>query len=169
MTVEDAYPLKQGAIEARTYFRYDRTRDVEGKNRYWTVPRVEYRIFPNAQIKMRHPTGSRCQRNRQGDVRVQGLYNFNSESIWVPALSVAAGVTKPYGRDAGGTETELKFLATKPIGTFDLGGYSPFSYVPRRIHFNASWFHNHDPLPGHDGRTERSVSGRLGLQSAGDQ
>lgn len=75
----DAYPLKQGAIEAQTYFRYDRTRDAEGKNRYWTVPRLEYGMFPNAQVTLEAPYRfGDASETRQGDVRLQGLYNFNS-------------------------------------------------------------------------------------------
>ncbi len=47
-------------------------------------------------------------------------------------MAVALGVNKPYGRMAGGTETELKFLATKSLGTPDPEGLSPYSYVRAR-------------------------------------
>lgn len=98
---------------------------------------------------------------KQGDFRAQGLYNFNTESFWRPAFLVAAGVTTQYGRDAGGTETELKILATKSVGTPDLMGLTPLSYVPRQVHFNASWFHNYDPLVGLN--AERSDRYRVGI------
>ena len=36
----------------------------------------------------------------------------------------------------------MKAVATKGIGSFGT------SYVPRRLHLNAIWFHNYDPLRG---------------------
>ncbi len=41
-----------------------------------------------------------------------------------------------------GTETQVKAVVTKSIGSFGT------SYVPRRLHLNAIWFHNYDPLRG---------------------
>ena len=76
-------------------------------------------------------------------------------------MAVALGVNTPYGRMAGGTETELKFLATKSLGTPDPEGLSPYSYVPRQVHFNASWFHNYDPTTGRE--AERRDRYRVGL------
>lgn len=49
---------------------------------------------------------------------------------------------QPYGRWRDGTETQVKAVATKSIGSFGT------SYVPRRLHLNAIWFHNYDPLRG---------------------
>lgn len=65
-------------------------------------------------------------------------------------MSVSFGVTKPYGpNEAGndGTETSLGFLVTKSLGTVDVQGGSPYSYVPRQTHLNAIWYHNTNPLP----------------------
>jgi hypothetical protein len=70
-------------------------------------------------------------------------------------------VYQPFGYQNGGTETELRFLATKSLGTSDASGSDPYSYVPRRIHFNASWFHNYDPLNGPD--AERRDRYRVGV------
>lgn len=163
VTIEDAYPLKQNSLEIQGYFRLDRThRDRSGKDRFGTVPRLEWGAFKNFQISVEVPYRfGNASETRQGDVHVKALYNFHTEGVWLPALSLAAGVAQPFGLRSGGTETELKFLATKSIGPFDTAGLSPFSYSPRSFHLNVSWFHNYSPLAGPDG--ERRDRYRIGL------
>ena len=150
VTIEDAYPIRQGAIEVQAYGQFDRThKDRRGPNRFTMVPRIEYGAFQNFQLSVEAPYMlGNASMTDQGSFRAKGLYNFNSEDLWMPALSGAVGVIQPYGSGAGGTETELKFIATKSIGTIDPYGSSPYSYVPRSLHFNASWFHNYSPLKG---------------------
>ena len=106
-------------------------------------------LFKNFELSVETPYrwGTATETN-QGDARVKGLYNFNTEGLFLPAFSIAGGVTQPYGFRSGGTETELSFLASKSLGPIDPNGSSPYSYVPRQIHFNATWFHNYDPLGG---------------------
>lgn len=143
---EDAYPLKQGALEVQGYARFDHLRDdPRGPSRWTLTPRVEYGLA-NAQVSIETPYRlGDASDTKQGEARVQGLYNFNEETTDIPAIAVAAGITRPFGRDAGGTESELKLLATKSLPPFDVSGSWPLSYVPRRLHLNASWFHNYDP------------------------
>lgn len=149
IVIEDAYPLKYNSLEAQGYFRYERTgRDPKGDNRLWFVPRFEAGLFPNFQFTVEVPyRWGDASETKQGDFRAKGLYNFNTEGLFAPAMSIAGGVDQPFGEQAGGTETELTFLATKSIGPFDLSGASPLSYVPTRLHLNATWFHNYDPRP----------------------
>ncbi|MBE7196349.1 MULTISPECIES: hypothetical protein [Methylobacterium] len=163
ITVEDAYPIKENGLEVQSYFQYNRTRnDPRGLSSLMAVPRVEWGAFKNFQLSVEAPyrVGTASDTD-QGAFRAQGFYNFNQEDLVLPALAVALGVNTPYGRMAGGTETELKFLATKSIGTPDPEGLSPYSYVPRRIHFNASWFHNYDPTTGRE--AERRDRYRVGV------
>lgn len=152
ITIEDAYPIKEGGLEFQTYGQYDRTRrDRKGPDRFTVVPRIEYGAFRNFQLSVEAPYRfGNATGTDQGDFRAQGLYNFNTEGLYLPAFAIAGGVTQPYGAGHGGTETELKFLATKSLGPLDPNGSTPFSYVPRSLHFNASWFHNYDPLTGVD-------------------
>jgi hypothetical protein len=163
VTIEDAYPIKQNGIEFQYYTQYDRThRDLDGKHRVNLVPRIEWGAFPNFQFSVASPyrVGDATE-TRQGDVDVQGLYNFNTEGVVVPAMSLLAGVAQPYGRLAGGTETEFEFLATKSIGAWDVTGSTPLSYAPRELHFNAAWFHDYDPSIGRD--AERDDRYRVGV------
>ena len=163
ITIEDAYAIKQGGLEFQSYFQYDRTRrDRKGPDRFTVVPRLEYGAFQNFQIAVEAPYRLGNASNAdQGDFRTQAFYNFNTEGLVLPAFAVAAGVTQPYGPGHGGTETELKFLATKSLGPLDPNGSTPFSYVPRQLHFNASWFHNYNPLTGMD--AERRDRYRVGV------
>lgn len=163
VTIEDAYTIKQNSIEAQGYFQYDRTRrDPDGKNRFWAVPRLEFGPFPNTQFTVEVPYRfGDASETKQGEFRSQLLYNFNTEGLALPAFAVAGGIYQPFGYRNGGTETELKFLATKSLDAPDASGSSPYSYVPRRLHFNGSWFHNYDPLRGPD--AERRDRYRVGL------
>ncbi|BAQ49385.1 transporter [Methylobacterium aquaticum] len=164
VVIEDAYPIKENGLEIQGYLRYDRAprSDPDGRNRLFVVPRVEWGATKNFQLSVETPYAvGDASETKQGAATVQGLYNLNTENLYLPAFAVAAGVSQPYGYRNGGTETELKFLATKSLGTPDPEGTSPFSYVPRQIHFNASWFHNFDPLTGRD--AERTDRYRVGV------
>jgi hypothetical protein len=163
ITIEDAYPIKENGLEVQSYFQYDRVRrDPRGASSLMAVPRLEWGAFKNFQLSVEAPyrVGTASDTD-QGEFRAQGFYNFNQEGLLLPATALALGVSTPYGRMAGGTETELKFLATKSIGTPDPDGLSPYSYVPRQIHFNASWFHNYDPTTGRE--AERRDRYRVGV------
>ena len=163
ITIEDAYPIKENGLEVQSYFQYNRIRnDPRGASSLMAVPRLEWGAFKNFQLSVEAPyrVGTASDTD-QGEFRAQGFYNFNQEGLVLPAMAVALGVNTPYGRMAGGTETELKFLATKSLGTPDPEGLSPYSYVPRQVHFNASWFHNYDPTTGRE--AERRDRYRVGV------
>jgi hypothetical protein len=70
-----------------------------------------------------------------GDVNVEGLYNFNAETLDLPAFALKAGVGVPFGRDSQGAQTVLKDIMTKTIGE---------TWTNRRIHLNAAWLHKFD-------------------------
>lgn len=163
ITIEDAYTIGENGLEVQSYFQYNRIRnDPRGVSSLMAVPRLEWGAFKNFQLSIEAPyrVGTASDTD-QGEFRAQGFYNFNQEGLILPAMAVAFGVNTRYGARAGGTETELKFLATKSVGTPDPEGLSPYSYVPRQIHLNASWFHNYDPTTGRE--AERRDRYRVGL------
>ena len=156
VTVEDAYPIPFNSIEAQGYFLYDRNRvgprgqGGRASDAFTFAPRVELGLFRNFQASVALPyrVGNGPE-TRQGSFQAQGLYNFNTEGVALPAFALGFGVYQPFGYQNGGTETLVKAVATKSIGSFGT------NYVPRRLHLNAAWFHNYDPLRSADERERR--------------
>lgn len=151
LTIEDAYPVGTNAIEVQVFSRYINTHDdPKGNNLYEVAPRIEWGALRNFQLTFEAPyyLGNSSAAD-SGEVGLEGLYNFNTEMPNLPALSMAAGLHKPYGQagEDGGLESSLTFLLTGSIGALDPLGRSPYAYVPRQMHVNATWFHNFDPLP----------------------
>lgn len=154
LTIEDAYPIGYNGIEAQGFLRYDHnSRASKGSDTFQFAPRVEAGLLRNFQASVAVPyrLGDTADA-KQGDVDVEGLYNFNNEGRVLPALSLGAGIDQPFGLENGGTETLLKFVSTKSIGSFGT------SYVPRQLHVNAIWYHNYEPLS-----TERRNRYLIGL------
>ena len=154
--LEDAYAIPYDSIEAQGYFSYARNRlgragrGTRGSDAFTFSPQVEVGAYRNFQFSLAAPYRlGNASETKQGDVVGQGLYNFNSEGVTVPALSLGLGVDQPYGYQSGGTESSVKFVATKSIGSFGT------DYVPRRLDLNAIWYHNYDPLTLADTRERR--------------
>lgn len=151
--IEDAYPTPYNGLEVQAFSRYDHNSDdPRGDDLFTLSPRLEAGAFRNGQISLAVPyrVGDASDTD-QGNVQIEALYNFNQEGEWLPAFSAGVGVDQPFGDMSGGTETELKAILTKSIGSFGT------SYLPRRVHLNASWFHNYDTLP--DERSDRYLIG----------
>jgi hypothetical protein len=135
--VVDAYPIAYGGREVLGRVQYDQT--PAGKDLVILEPRLEYGFAPNAQAELSVPfrvgTGNKAG---SGDIVLGALYNFNTESLSVPAFSLAARADFPSGRDSRGIDTTLKFIATKTLGTRSM----------QRLHLNLAWTHNAAPEAG---------------------
>ncbi|HYG34302.1 MAG TPA: hypothetical protein VEC99_05935, partial [Clostridia bacterium] len=145
LQLEDAYPIAYRRREVQAVFRYDRTRDDE--NRFLLAPQVELGAFPNTELRLRAPfyLGNASQTGR-GDIDLSALYNFNTESIYLPALALEAEGVIPTGKNSDGFDTTLKFIATKSISQMGTD----------RIHLNLAWAHNAAPL--HEEREHRYIA-----------
>jgi hypothetical protein len=53
---------------------------------------------------------------KSGDLKLSGLYNFNQETLTLPALGLKLTVEVPTGVDSSGVDVELKGLVTKSLG-----------------------------------------------------
>ena len=107
-------------------------------------------MFRNTQASLSAPYRlGNASETKQGDLIAQALYNFNNETGSLPAFALSLGVDQPYGYQSGGTESQVKAIASKSIGSFGS------SYVPRPLHVNAIWFHDYDPLSRVDIRERR--------------
>lgn len=137
ITIEDAFPTPYRNYEAQVLGQYDNVRDDSRGNDVFTVePRLEAGLFRNfqAEIGVPYRLGNTSDRD-SGDVNIDGLYNFNAETLALPAFALKAGVGVPFGRDSQGAQTVLKAIATKTIGE---------TWENRRVHLNAAWLHKFD-------------------------
>src|SRR5262249_29243602 len=57
---------------------------------------------------------------KSGDLRFSALYNFNQETVTLPALAIKLGVDAPTGVEARGVAIEAKGLVTKSIERLSL-------------------------------------------------
>lgn len=127
VVTEDAYPIERYAFEFLAPYRFEAE---DGGQLHTAVPEVEYGLARNAQVGLKLPlaaaNGSAGTDWGLAGLRVFGLYNFNTESHWLPALSLRADATFPVGSLAGdGSRLTLKAIATRSWGRM-------------RAHLNAS-------------------------------
>ena len=126
--VEDAYPLERYAFELLAPWRYARG---QGGGVHAFIPEIEYGLLANWQIGLKLPiAGAPGPAGREwglSGLRLFGLYNFNTESRWLPALSLRADAVFPVGSLAGeGTHLTAKGIATRSWGR-------------NRIHLNGAY------------------------------
>jgi hypothetical protein len=116
--VEDAYPAERYAFELLIPYRVERE---GGATVHASVLELEYGFLPNAQIGFKAPfaavhSGGTTTTGLSG-LRVFALYNFNTESLVLPAFSLRTDVTFPVG-SLGGSDTHVtvKGIATRSFG-----------------------------------------------------
>ncbi len=128
VVTEDAYPVERYAFELLVPYRYEA--EAEGARLHTTVPEVAYGLARNAQVGVKLPLAA-VDESRGTDwglagFRVFGLYNLNTETRWLPALSLRADASFPVGSLAGdGSRVAIKAIATRGWGRM-------------RAHLNAS-------------------------------
>lgn len=132
LRLDDAYAISTGeiAVEAGAGFTLQR----RGPNRGFFPIEVLYGAFPNLQIGLGtflstdpHEVDERPE---SGDVRFSALYNFNQETLTLPALGVKLGLDAPTGIDSRGFAVELKGIVTKSFERLSIhfnGGYEFFT------------------------------------------
>lgn len=133
LEIEDAFPTPYQNREVQGVGRYTRTAD--GENEWLLEGRLEYGFARNWEATLHVPFafGSGARDEGIQDVAIDALYNFNMESRYLPAFSLAGGVAFPTASDSRGVDTELKLLATRTLG---------WGHLLQRIHLNLSWLRN---------------------------
>ena len=116
---EDAYPVERHAFEFLLPYRFERE-PGGGRVHAW-IPEIEYGFARNAQIGLKAPVAI-ARENGVTDwglsgLKVFALYNFNTESRMLPALSLRGDATFGVG-SLGGSESRvsLKAIATRSWG-----------------------------------------------------
>lgn len=119
VVTEDAYPVERYAFELLAPYRYEA--EVDGPQLHTTVPEAAYGLARNAQVGLKLPLAAVDESTGTdwglADLRVFGLYNFNTETRWLPALSLRADASFPVGSLAGdASRFALKAIATRNWG-----------------------------------------------------
>jgi hypothetical protein len=134
--IEDAYPLERYGFEILAPWRYSRAQGGGGVHAF--IPELEYGLFGNFQLGLKAPI-ARVETTGGHEwgiagLRLFGLYNFNTEGAWLPALALRADATFPVGGLAGeGTRFTAKAIATR-------------SWGQSRVHLNGAYTFGADRL-----------------------
>jgi hypothetical protein len=136
LRLEDPYTKGHGEFTFEAGFRLENNRG--GRNQAVFPLAITYGLFPNFHLELETEVFS-SPRDVQGphgsgDLHLAGQYNFNVETMTLPALGVKVGAGFPSGSGSRGTDIGLKGMVTKTFGGVSL-------------HFNAGyeWFGSPDP------------------------
>jgi hypothetical protein len=119
VVTEDAYPIERYAFELLGPYRFEA--EAGGTNLHTSVPEAAYGLARNAQVGLKLPLAA-VDEGPETDwglagLRAFGLYNFNTESRWLPALALRADASFPVGSLAGeGSRLAIKAIATRSWG-----------------------------------------------------
>ncbi len=128
VVTEDAYPVERYAFELLAPYRYEA--EANSARVHTTVPEVAYGLARNTQVGLKLPLAAVDESTGTdwglAGLRVFALYNFNTETRWLPALSHRADASFPVGALAGvGSRFAIKAIGTRSWGRM-------------RAHLNAS-------------------------------
>lgn len=118
IAIEDAYVIPKGEIGVEGGVTFNDRK--EGKGRFGFQPQIIYGAFENMQLELMtglvtEPTTVTGD-DKSGDLSVGVLYNFNTETIDLPAFAVRAELAFPTGVNSRGVDTELTAVMTRSFG-----------------------------------------------------
>jgi hypothetical protein len=128
LRLEDPYPIaaSEWAIEVGGGFTLQR----RGSNRGTFPLEILYGALPNLQLGVGTTLSTAPheleEQTKSGDLQLSGLYNFNQETLRLPAFGVKVSLNVPTGIDSSGVDVEVKALVTK-------------SFDRLSLHFNAAY------------------------------
>ena len=116
--MEDAYAIPKGEIGMEGGVRFNDRR--ESRTRVTFQPQIIYGAFDNAQIEiqgdlMTEPN-SLVGATKSGDLHLGLLYNFNTETLQVPAFAVRVEADLPTGVNSKGVDTQMTGILTRSFG-----------------------------------------------------
>jgi hypothetical protein len=131
LRVEDAYAIADGEIAVEAGVGLTLLR--RGASRGLFPVEMLYGALPNLQLGIGAllSTDPRTldDRPKSGDVRLSALYNFNQETIGLPAFALKLGLDAPSGVDARGYAVELKGIVTKSIERLSVHGNGGYEFL----------------------------------------
>jgi hypothetical protein len=116
--MEDAYAIPKGEIGMEGGVRFNDRR--AGRTRVTFQPQIIYGAFDNTQIEiqgdlMTEPN-TLVGAAKSGDLHLGVLYNFNTETINLPALAVRVEADLPTGVNSKGVDTQMTGILTRSFG-----------------------------------------------------
>lgn len=128
--IEDAYPIAYRSFELQTRGGYERNGEF-GKDVGMAEFELKWGAFKNGHLVFGLPLqfGNEVEPDQNGDVVLEGLYNFNVETQTLPAMSLKTEFSIPGGNDSQGLGFEFMGIATKGWGK-------------NRFHLNAGYHRN---------------------------
>jgi hypothetical protein len=144
LRLDDAYAISTGEIEVEIGAGF--TLHRRGTDRGVFPVELLFGALPNLQIGVGTflSTDPRDidEPAKSGDLSVGALYNFNQETLVMPAFGAKVELNLPTGVDSRGVEAEVKGIVTK-------------SFERVSVHLNAGYEFLTDPARGdRDGRYE---------------
>jgi hypothetical protein len=140
LRLEDAYPIASGELSAETGVRLSLNR--QSPNRVAFPVELLYGAYRNLQVGIGSTLATEPrtidEAEKSGDLRTLVLYNFNQETLRLPAFAAKLSLDFPTGIHSRGVDTELKGIMTRSFG-------------PTRAHLNVGY-----EFIGHAGDGERN-------------
>lgn len=128
ISMEDAYAIPKGEIGLEGGVRFNDRR--AGRTRFVFQPQIIYGAFDNAQIEIQGDLftepSSVVGANKSGDLHLGLLYNFNTETLSLPAFAVRVEADLPTGEASRGVDGQVTGIVTRSFGRL-------------RGHFNAGY------------------------------
>ncbi len=128
---EDAYPVAHGekVIETGVGASFERKHD----DRIFLNAEALYGLVPNAQIGLGTAFSTDPRevdgQEKSGDLRLSALYNFNQESLDLPAFALKGQANFPTGVDSSGTDLGFTGIATKSFGRLGLHLNAGYTFI----------------------------------------
>ena len=118
IAIEDAYSIPRGEIGVEAGALVNDRR--EGPTRATFQPQIIYGAFYNTQIELQGnlftDPGTLVGPEKSGDFHVGVLYNFNTETVNIPAFAVRVGVEFPTGHNSQGIDQQYTGIMTRSFG-----------------------------------------------------
>jgi hypothetical protein len=131
LRLEDAYSIAHGEWAFETGAGYLSNR--RGSDQAFFPVEVLYGAFPNFHLELGTTFFTRPREvsgpEKSGDLRLGALYNFNQETLPLPAIGIKGTVNFPTGVRSSGTDFELKGMVTKSVGRLSLHGNAAVELV----------------------------------------
>lgn len=118
IAIEDAYVIPRGEIGLEGGMTFNDRK--QGKSRFGFQPQIIYGALDNTQIEIMSglltEPGTVRGDDKSGDLSIGALYNFNTETLQIPAFAARVEVGLPTGVNSKGIDTEVTGVMTRSFG-----------------------------------------------------